>query len=50
MHRASGSGYALAALYNAAYLRMSTFVPPLWAAAQALLLLLISWTTFLGMT
>ncbi|KAM0755693.1 hypothetical protein T439DRAFT_320403 [Meredithblackwellia eburnea MCA 4105] len=32
-------GYALAALYNAAFLRMSTFVPALWAAIQTLVLL-----------
>ncbi|SCV68816.1 BQ2448_937 [Microbotryum intermedium] len=31
--------YALAALYNAAFLRMSTWVPPLWGLVQAMLLI-----------
>ncbi|KAI5478567.1 hypothetical protein MNV49_004826 [Pseudohyphozyma bogoriensis] len=33
-------GYAIAALYNAAYLRMSTFVPALFGGIQTLTLLL----------
>lgn len=32
-------GYALAALYNAAFLRMSTFVPALWGGIQTLVLI-----------
>lgn len=35
-------GYALAAVYNAAFLRMSTFVPALWGALQTLVLLLFA--------
>lgn len=31
-------GYALAALYNAAFLRMSTWVPALYGAIQTLVL------------
>ncbi|KAM0793351.1 hypothetical protein ACM66B_000806 [Microbotryomycetes sp. NB124-2] len=38
-------GYCLAALYNAAFLRMSTYVPALWAVLQLLILLYFSLTT-----
>ncbi|KAK4050489.1 hypothetical protein OIO90_005072 [Microbotryomycetes sp. JL221] len=38
-------GYCLAALYNAAFLRMSTYTPALWAVLQLLILLYFSLTT-----
>ena len=44
-------GYALAALYNANFLRMSTWVPALWAAIQTLILISASFSkmrTMLG--
>lgn len=44
-------GYALAALYNANFLRMSTWVPALWAAIQTLILVSASFSkmrTMLG--
>ncbi|GAA5973228.1 hypothetical protein JCM21900_003896 [Sporobolomyces salmonicolor] len=37
-------GYCLAALYNAAFLRMSTFVPALWSLVITLILILSSST------
>jgi len=44
-------GYALAALYNANFLRMSTWVPALWGAIQTLILISASFSkmrTMLG--
>ncbi|CAD6580796.1 MAG: hypothetical protein CYPHOPRED_001363 [Cyphobasidiales sp. Tagirdzhanova-0007] len=38
-------GFALAACYNAAYLRMSTWVPFLWASAQTLVVVIGSYST-----
>lgn len=42
----SGSlvGWAIAALYNAAFLRMSTWVPALWSAALSLILIISSYS------
>lgn len=37
-------GYALAALYNANFLRMSTWVPALWGAIQTLILVSASFS------
>jgi len=37
--------FGLAAVYNAAFLRMSTWVPLLWALAQALVVVISSYTT-----
>lgn len=38
-------GFALAGAYNAAYLRMSTWVPFLWSAAQTLVVVIGSYST-----
>jgi len=42
----SGSivGWAVAALYNAAFLRMSTWVPALWSAGLTLILIISSYS------
>lgn len=42
---ATVTGYCLAALYNAAFLRMSTFVPALWGVLQVMILIYFACTT-----
>jgi len=41
-------GFALAAIYSAAYLRMSTWVPFLWASAHTLIVIISSYSTLAG--
>jgi hypothetical protein len=43
-------GYCLAALYNASFLRMSTYVPALWGLLQALVVLYFAVTRHLVFT
>ncbi|MBW0539801.1 hypothetical protein O181_079516, partial [Austropuccinia psidii MF-1] len=40
------AGWAIAALYNAAFLRMSTWVPALWSAGMTLIIIISSYPNF----